>query len=780
MLHPQYFIKGSAIDLPEISGYVDLSGHRFMVEEVYEGGMGMCIHLRQISSGNHYALKVILPEKLGSKTILDRFHDELQVWLSASMCNMVAEAFSVVRIDSVPCVLAAWMEGGDLASALPNLTAPRKFEALVRIIRGLRWVYEHLNVIHRDLKPSNILLDETEQAYIADWGLSRPVSQVLQKFTGSLKQEGIQRPDRTLTGNFLGTILYAAPEQIINAQGVDFQADIYALGCMMFEFETGQPPFLGRTVEEIIDQHLYSQPTKLGGFFKRTALGLENIIARCLKKNPEERFNSYAELEEELLKVAQKVNFSLERCQIAQRYNRSILGQGHKHQQQILATSAIKGSKDYAIIDYSEIEQFLEEAGNLINVGRVIDAELLLKPHYLPEMLNDISEWFPIHSLALNYAYCLEEIDGRLDEALTIFQKLNKVSKKPAEFYINYSLALLKASKELEAKQVCERGLRYYPNDIALIGNHTISLTYLGELDSARESALKRLKIRRDVHAIEEAVNVLQKLAEKNRDKDLPLAIRDAKTVGQLIAEGLELQPNFYSLKLAHICLFRFAQEEEKAAKLCNELIEKSQAHRTFKEMALFYWLEPSVRNKKYDAFFRFLEKNEGHIQTPKVINMFNELKNRVLAEHYMIGLENKNGERKVIKQVAEFFLKKEDKVYTHPLMASKVLEWIGRSDEAMETLNSFLKKEPTCWEGIKTMCLFLIRANQPEKAIVWADYFGTVAPWRAETFDWMSYTYEKVGKNNIAQQLKKKGDQVFESETKLLDELREFLDKLY
>lgn len=159
MFHPQYLRKGSEIELPELSGHVPYGSPTFVVLDVHAGGMGFCVRLGHVQTHRQYALKHVHPDRIGDRESLDRFYDELQIWLSASMCSLVAEALAVVRINETPCVLSPWMQQGNLAHALPILSPQQKFEALVRIVRGLSWVHKNLATIHRDLKPTNILLD---------------------------------------------------------------------------------------------------------------------------------------------------------------------------------------------------------------------------------------------------------------------------------------------------------------------------------------------------------------------------------------------------------------------------------------------------------------------------------------------------------------------------------------------------------------------------------------------------------------------------------------------
>jgi len=324
MLH-QYFQEGSEIDIPELVTHVPVRSPAFVVLGIQAGGMGFCIRLRHSETKGQYALKFVRPDLMGDQILVDRFRDELEVWLSASMCSLVAEAIAVVHINinDSPCVVSPWMQKGDLANALPNLTPQHKYETLVRMVRGLSWVRDNLGVIHRDLKPANVLLDEVGLAYVADWGLARPVGHAMAGVRSSLDDRAFARPDRTEAGRFLGTVTYAAPEQILGAPDVDHRADIYALGCMMFEFETGSPPFAGETVADIARQHIRTPPPAVGGSLRRTDLGLEDVIARCLAKRPTDRYSNYDELDEVLAGIAMKKEFSLDRCTATVRYERN-------------------------------------------------------------------------------------------------------------------------------------------------------------------------------------------------------------------------------------------------------------------------------------------------------------------------------------------------------------------------------------------------------------------------------------------------------------------------
>jgi serine/threonine protein kinase/predicted Zn-dependent protease len=778
MLHPQYFREGSTIELPELARFVPHELSLFQVLGVHAGGMGICIQLCHCETGKQFALKSVRPDYIGDQSAVDRFFDELKVWLSASMCSFVAEAIAVVRINESPCVLSTWMAKGDLAYVLPRLTSSQKFECLVRVIRGLSWVSENLGVIHRDLKPANILLDKDFLAYVGDWGLARAVGHIMATVRTSLDSGDFTRLDRTHPGSFVGTITYAAPEQILGASNVDHRADIYALGCMMFEFETGSPPFAGKTSADIARQHLEFPPRRLGGLFNPTELGLEDVIAKCLSKRPEARYATYRELDEEVTALAERHGISLNRCIVATRYQRTQLGKGHSHQDVVLEEQAVKGSKGLAIVEFADVFPFLEEAGNLMELGRYNEAEKLLRPHYVSEALDTKNEWFYPHAIALNYALCLLRL-GRLDDSIAILERLESHKSKPAEFYANYSLALLHMQRWPSAIAVCERGLRMFPDDLDIQGNLTIALGNCGRLDDAQGSALKRLQLRRDVHSLEEAAGVLQRQAETKRDNNLPESVATAKLAMDLVKEGISLNPRHYALQVKHIQLRRFAFSQVVAIDLCKAMINSEECPTSYRHIAYAESIEIMAESELFDVALDHLRKigDLSHMML-SVRNRLLATRMRILARQYMVGKYNENGERCVISEVCDFFLPtKPENLYPDPVIAAEVLEWLGRPEDAHSLLRHHLGKQPDDWAGAKAMALLRLRMGEATDAMNFAEKLSATAPWRAESYDCLGYVARQLNKLDIAQQAERHGNEIFQKEEALFKELRAHMD---
>jgi tetratricopeptide (TPR) repeat protein len=780
MLNFDHIRIGCSIELPELATHISNESSAFVVKGIFAGGMGVCIHFLHPETTQEFALKGIRPDFVGEQATTDRFLDELKVWIAASSCDLIAEALAVVRLNELPCVLAKWMPNGDLAHSLPRLTKTKKIEALLRIVRGLSWVNSNLGVIHRDLKPSNILLDAHGLAYVADWGLARPIGGALQS-VGKAMINAVNRPDRTQQGSFLGTVTYAAPEQIMGSAAIDHRADIYALGCMMFEFETGAPPFLGKTVHDIANQHLRVKPKKLGGWFSSTNLGLERLIARCLEKNPKDRYQNYEQLESDLLPIAQAHGVVLKHCEPGTRYKRTVLGKGEKQQMDILMNvpNESRGEDGYMVVEMDDLLPFLKEANDLMALGRYAEAEKIYRPHVLPEMLGKWTQWWGLpHDMAVNYGLCLGRL-GRALEAEKLFLVLAKNDLKPAVFYVNFSMALNLLNKNRQAADLCREGLKHFPNDIDIQGNLTIALSQAGEYERAFDSALKRLNIRRDVHSLDEAAMVLLEYATAIRYTDLPRAIELAKTMGDLIKEGLHLNPNYHMLRIREVLLRRLIQDAEAVNTIAPALWGSESVPLDIRKYALIQMLEHWADNgwgsdAGADGVLQFIKNHPGWIS---VIPKLEEIELRTIARYKMMREKSKIGERVVIPEIADYFLKKQSSgLFPDPILAAQLKDWLGDNKEALDVLATYLAAVPDDFNGIRLMATLHCSSGNFVDAVQSAQSLVKLAPWRAESYDCLAFVAGKAGDLNLEKQAKANGDRVFAEETRLCEEAKTYL----
>ena len=725
---------GDRLNLPEVAQLLSVAetqavlNSEFEILEIHCGGMAMCLRLKSLDNSQTYALKRIRPDLLGNENVWRRFHDELEVWRFVHLCNAVVENIGIVRINDIPGVLAPWMDGGNLAHMLPQLTPAQKFETIVRVVRALKWVHEKLGVIHRDLKPANILFDREDselRAYVSDWGLARPLHKAPASASDKAGFDDINQPDRTQWGMFLGTVDYAAPEQIENSATVDHRADMYALGCIMYELETGVPPFTGSSVQEIARQHLHVSPAKLGEGPGQTTLGLEHVIDRCLAKDSGARYATYEELERDLLAVAKVRSFPLNRCVVSER----------------------DMQKEYRVF---------KKARSLAALGQFEEAADLLRPYYDPALIKDSTVWDYCHKIALGYATCLVHISGGFDEIRDIYKILNRLKEKPVEFYVNYAATWFYVGKWVDVKKICECGLTHFPADFELLFNYTSSLRYCGEIEKAHKLAMYYLRLRRDVYSITAIVEVLTEQRNRLRNCDLPKAISLAKEQYNFIKEGLTLNPRFPHLRLAKIRLLRFAGAPNEALNNAFEtMIDDKLIPYGCWELAFLEMIEELGENQNFDiALTRINEFDNSLSGTAPERLLF--IKWKICVDRYMRRqhpLPREVIQRfPVIQAVIDYFLRKKDGKYPYPVTTARVLAWMGDVDEAEALLRNVISgfegwnverefvrrfesgdriNSEDLWNARRELAFLLQEEDRFEEAISEANRLVEEAPWR-------------------------------------------------
>lgn len=287
------FKQNQLLQIPELAAHVGLIAPEFRVDAILRGGMGECI--RVVQGQKAFALKVIQKDLVEDSEAWERYLRELRLWTTLSACDGVVEALCILRINGVPMVCSQWMQGGSLRRHLKNRSPDFFFSVMARIVGTLRWAYDHHNILHRDIKPDNILLNESGLAFVSDWGLARPLTA-----EAGHRPTAVQRdapPALTQAGSFLGTVYYASPEQLLGAAALDHRTDIYSLGCMMYEWETGACPFTGTTAEEVRLKHLFERPAPVAGLLRKSAFGADHAIRACLEKDPGNRLPDYAALD---------------------------------------------------------------------------------------------------------------------------------------------------------------------------------------------------------------------------------------------------------------------------------------------------------------------------------------------------------------------------------------------------------------------------------------------------------------------------------------------------
>src|SRR5437016_7107885 len=247
--------------------------------------MGVIYRARQQHSRRIVAVKRIPAYQVSSHETLVRFRREAEAVASLDHANILPIYEVSESEEGLPFFSMKYAEGGSLRTAAPALRAkPRECVRLMaKVARAIAYAHGK-GVLHRDLQPGNILLDETGEPMVSDFGLAKWLNET---------------SDLTRTLETLGTPGYIAPEQAeCRATDLTGAADIYSLGAILFYLLTGRPPFVGANVLVVIHQAAATPAPRLRSLTPSLDRDLETIVARCLESDPNARYQSAGRSEE--------------------------------------------------------------------------------------------------------------------------------------------------------------------------------------------------------------------------------------------------------------------------------------------------------------------------------------------------------------------------------------------------------------------------------------------------------------------------------------------------
>ncbi len=249
-------------------------------EQLGRGGMATVYRAFQTTVKRYVAVKVMSPDIARDPGFVERFAREAELIASLQHPHILP-VIDYGEADGTHYLVMRYIEGGSLDDRMRRqpLTLPESARLLDQISAALDYAHKR-GVIHRDFKPNNVLLDGEENTYLTDFGIAR-----LMDSSSHL----------TVTGTIMGTPAYMSPEQG-TGRTVDARADLYSLGVVVYEMVTGRLPFSADTPASLIFQHAFQPPTPPQTFKPDIMPGVVAVIDRALAKNPDDRYQSGAEL----------------------------------------------------------------------------------------------------------------------------------------------------------------------------------------------------------------------------------------------------------------------------------------------------------------------------------------------------------------------------------------------------------------------------------------------------------------------------------------------------
>lgn len=256
------------------------------------GGMSEVHLARDQRLHRDVAIKVLRADLARDPSFYLRFRREAQNAAALNHPAIVAvydTGEAETESGPLPYIVMEYVDGVTLRDMVHNdgpLAEQRAIEIIADACQALNFSHQH-GIIHRDVKPANIMISKTNAVKVMDFGIARALAD-----SGNMTQ----------TAAVIGTAQYLSPEQA-RGEPVDARSDVYSLGCVLYEILTGEPPFVGDSPVAVAYQHVREDPVPPSQRKPGLSPGLDAVVLKALAKNPDNRYQTAAEMHADLIRV---------------------------------------------------------------------------------------------------------------------------------------------------------------------------------------------------------------------------------------------------------------------------------------------------------------------------------------------------------------------------------------------------------------------------------------------------------------------------------------------
>jgi serine/threonine-protein kinase len=478
--------------------------------KIGSGAMGVVYLAEDPRLGRPVALKTTTAEVASNPELLKRFYREAQA--AAKLCHPnIVTIYDIDEANGIPFIAMEFLEGDNLQKVISErkeLLVLKKLQIIIDLCKGLDYAHQR-GIVHRDIKPGNIMLADSGQVKIVDFGIAR-----------------VGVSSMTRTGAVLGTVRYMSPEQV-QGQTVDARSDVFSVGVVLYELLTYQTPFPGDDVSSILFKILNESPEPITNYLHECPPQLEQAVQLALAKDREKRYQTSGDLAFDLQRVADSLRRSTVGAYLDQGQRSLQAGELTLAKDSLQKILEIDSSHELAQSLLAEIRERLQSRQRAETIERSLrEAEEALASEQYEEahgLLEEALRLDPGNEQAHRYKHLARQ--GR-ERAVKLRGHLERAEKLAA------NTEFQRAKTELEALLAVDPGnaaavamMDWVVREIVEQERHRLARQYL---DGARlrlteknfAGALELLQQARELNAFTVEIETLGRLVRSGQEKE--------------------------------------------------------------------------------------------------------------------------------------------------------------------------------------------------------------------------------------------------------------------